>query len=409
MSDDTKITEDLMEKVHFSEEDAQDIGAPSLTYIQDVWRRLKKNKLSILGLIIVILILFLALFGQFLTKHSYSNQVLSMSNLPPFMKCYDIGEENLIYIHKEYTLFEVTRDGEVLQRYEVSKDKAAQRAREYIINDKTVKLDYSGAVKITALEKKGKYDEAKEIQAVVLTVDGEEVDMSETKTLWNRSYMFGTDYLGRDLFARVMYGARISLLVALVATLVQFFIGVFYGGLSGYFGGRVDNIMMRIVDIISTVPLTLYVVLLMVILSPGIGTIMIALGSVYWVDMARLVRGQVLTIKNQEYVMAARTIGAGTGRILVRHLVPNAMGSIIVTLTMNIPSAIFTESFLSFIGLGVSAPAASWGTLANDALSGLRTYPYQLFFPAFFICLTVLAFNFLGDGLRDALDPKLRK
>lgn len=409
MTDNRKITADMLEKVHFNEEDAQDVGGPSLTYAQDVWRRLKKNKLSILGLVIVVLIVFLALFGQFLTKHDYSTQVLSMSNLPPFLKCYDIGEENLLYVHKEYTLFEVTKDGEVLQRYEPTKDNAAMRSREYKIGDKTIKLDYSGAVKVTALEKKGKYEEAKKIEKVALTANGKKLDLSNTKTVWNRSYMFGTDYLGRDMFARVMYGARISLLVALVATLVQFFIGVFYGGIAGYFGGRVDNIMMRIVDIISTVPLTLYVVLLMVILSPGIGTIMIALGSVYWVDMARLVRGQVLTIKNQEYIMAAKTVGARTGKILVRHLIPNAMGAIIVTLTMNIPSAIFTESFLSFIGLGVSAPAASWGTLANDALSGLRTYPYQLFFPAFFICLTVLAFNFLGDGLRDALDPKLRK
>ena len=409
MNKDTNISPDMLERVHFKEEDAQDVSGPSLTYAKDVWRRLKKNKLSILGLILVVLIVFLALFGQFLTKHDYSTQVLSMSNLPPFLKCYDIGEDSLIYIHKEYTLYEVDRNGNVIQRYDPAKDQAAMRSREYKIGGKTIKLDYSGAVKVTALEKKGDYEAAKKIEKVTLTVNGKKLDMSETKTLWNRSYMFGTDYLGRDMFARVMYGARISLLVALVATLVQFFIGVFYGGISGYFGGRVDNIMMRIVDIISTVPLTLYVVLLMVILSPGLGTIMIALGSVYWVDMARLVRGQVLTIKNQEYVMAARTIGASTGKILVRHLIPNAMGSIIVTLTMNIPSAIFTESFLSFIGLGVSAPAASWGTLANDALSGLRTYPYQLFFPAFFICLTVLAFNFLGDGLRDALDPKLRK
>lgn len=409
MNTESKISSEKLKRVHFSEADAQDVSGPSLTYFQDVWRRLKKNKLSLVGLLLVLTILFLALFGQFLTKHNYSTQVLSFSNIPPVLECYDIGSENLLYIHKEYTLFEVTREGEILQRFEPTKDQAAMRAREYEIDGKKLKLDYSGAVKITSLEKKGDYEAAKKVEKVVLTYAGKKVDMSSTKKIWNRSYMFGTDYLGRDLFARVMYGARISLLVALVATIVQFFIGVFYGGIAGYFGGRADNIMMRIVDIISTVPLTLYVVLLMVILSPGILTIMIALGSVYWVDMARLVRGQVLTIKNQEYVLAARTIGARTKRILVRHLIPNAMGSIIVTLTMNIPSAIFTESFLSFIGLGVSAPAASWGTLANDALSGLRTYPYQLFFPALFICLTVLAFNFLGDGLRDALDPKLRR
>lgn len=147
----------------------------------------------------------------------------------------------------------------------------------------------------------------------------------------------------------------------------------------------------------------------MVVMGAGLHTIMIALGSVYWVTMARLVRGQVLSIKENEYVLAARTLGASSWRIMVKHLIPNAMGPIIVSLAMMVPSAIFTESFLSFVGLGVSAPQASWGTLANDAMSGLRTYPYQLFIPSFFISLTVLSFNFLGDGLRDALDPRLRK
>jgi len=227
--------------------------------------------------------------------------------------------------------------------------------------------------------------------------------------VFNKTYIFGTDTHGRDLFVRILYGARISLTVAVVATFVNFFIGVFYGGISGYLGGRVDAIMMRVMDIISTIPLLLYVILLMVIISPGLKTIIIAMGLTFWVRMARIVRGQTLSIKQQEYVMAAKIIGAKNFRILSRHIIPNAMGPIIVSLTMMIPNAIFTESFLSFIGLGVSAPQASWGTLASDALAGIRTYPYQLLFPSLAISITMLAFNFLGDGLRDALDPRLRK
>lgn len=234
-------------------------------------------------------------------------------------------------------------------------------------------------------------------------------DLQNTNTGPTAKHWFGTDAHGRDLYIRVLYGARISLLVAVVATVVNFMIGVLYGGISGYLGGRVDNILMRIVDIINTIPLTLYAIILMVVIGGGLKSIMITLGTVYWVGMARIVRGQVLSLKEQEYVLAARTLGASTWRILVRHLIPNAMGPIIVTATMLIPSAIFTEAFLSFIGLGVSAPMASWGSLANDALGGLRSYPYQLFFPSAAICVTMLAFNFLGDGLRDALDPRLRK
>lgn len=225
----------------------------------------------------------------------------------------------------------------------------------------------------------------------------------------SREHWFGTDWLGRDLLTRVLYGARISLAVGIFASFIQLGVGVLYGGISGLAGGRLDNIMMRVVDILYGIPMLLYVILFMVILKPGLKNILLAIGLVYWITMARIVRGQVLSLKEQEYVLAARALGASPWRILVRHLIPNVMGPIIVTMTLAIPEAIFTEAFLSFIGLGVSAPMASWGSLASDALSGLRSYPWQLFFPGAAICLTMLAFNFLGDGLRDALDPKMRK
>lgn len=234
-------------------------------------------------------------------------------------------------------------------------------------------------------------------------------DLSRTNEPPSAEHWFGTDAHGRDLYVRVLCGGRISLLVAVIATISNFFIGVLYGGISGYAKGKVDNLMMRFVDIIFTVPPILYAILLMVVIGAGVKSIIITLGIIYWVGMARIVRGQVLSIKNQEFVLAARILGVRPFMIIVRHLIPNVMGSIIVTATMLIPSAIFSEAFLSFIGLGVSAPMASWGSLASDALEGLRSYPLELFFPAAAICLTMLAFNFLSDGLRDALDPRLRK
>jgi oligopeptide transport system permease protein len=223
------------------------------------------------------------------------------------------------------------------------------------------------------------------------------------------NHWFGTDNLGRDLLTRVLYGARISLSIGIVASLLNLTIGVVYGGIAGYCGGRIDSVMMRIVDIMYGIPLLLYVILLMVVLKPGLTNIFIALGMVYWLGMARIVRGQILALKQQEYVLAARLVGAGPWRIILRHLVPNSMGPIIVTMTLSIPEAIFTEAFLSFIGLGVSAPMASWGVLASESLAGLRSYPFQLAYPALAISITMLAFNFLGDGLRDALDPRMRK
>lgn len=222
-------------------------------------------------------------------------------------------------------------------------------------------------------------------------------------------FLLGSDSLGRDLLTRLLYGARISLLVGIVTSIITLVIGVLYGGISGFIGGKVDEIMMRIVEILWAIPFLLYVILLMVVLGPGLKTIFIALGVVYWMGMARIVRAEILSLKEREYVLAAQVLGASPWRILWRHLIPNAMGPIIIQMTLAIPEAIFTEAFLSFLGLGVSAPMASWGVLANDGMAGIRSYPWQIFFPAVMITVTMLAFNFLGDGLRDALDPKMRK
>ena len=280
----------------------------TLGYWQDAWIRLKKNKMALLGLIIIICLIVVAIFGPIFSSHTYDEQNLMMTN------------SSLSWEH------------------------------------------------------------------------------------W-----FGTDNLGRDIFIRVLYGARISLAIGIVASLLNLFIGVIYGGIAGFFGGKIDRIMMNIVDILYSVPTLLYVILLMVILKPGLINIFIALGIGYWLQMARIVRGQILSMKEQEFILAARTIGVSKKRILFRHLLPNAMGAIIVTMTLAIPDAIFTEAFLSFIGLGVSAPMASWGVLASEGVNNLRAYPFQLFFPAVAISVTMLAFNFLGDGLRDVLDPKMRR
>ncbi len=233
--------------------------------------------------------------------------------------------------------------------------------------------------------------------------------LSEANQPPSAAHWFGTDNLGRDLATRVCYGARISLSIGIVASLINLGIGVLYGGISGYFGGRIDSVMMRIVDILYGIPLLLYVILLMVVLKPGLLNVFLALGLVYWLRMARIVRAQVLGLKELEYILAARVLGASHQRLILGHLLPNSLGPIIITLTLSIPEAIFTEAFLSFIGLGVSAPMASWGVLASEGVVTLRSYPFQLLSPAIAISLTMLGFNFLGDGLRDALDPRMRR
>ncbi|MDY3973417.1 ABC transporter permease [uncultured Veillonella sp.] len=222
----------------------------------------------------------------------------------------------------------------------------------------------------------------------------------------SQDHWFGTDTLGRDIYVRVVYGARISLSVGFVAAAINLVIGVIYGSIAGYMGGKVDRLMMGLVDILYGIPLLLYVILLMVVLSPGLTSIFIALGIAYWLTMARIVRSQIMSLKNEEYVLAARAMGVSKWRILFRHMLPNCLGPIVITMTLAIPEAIFTEAFLSFIGLGVSAPMASWGVLAAEGINSMRSYPFQLIAPAIAIGITMLGFTFFGDGLRNALDPK---
>lgn len=223
-------------------------------------------------------------------------------------------------------------------------------------------------------------------------------------------HWFGTDDLGRDVFARTWVGARISLFIGITAVIIDLIIGVIWGGIAAYKGGKTDEVMMRIVDILYGLPHLLITILLMVVLKPGLLTIIIAMTATGWIGMARLVRGEILRLKESEYVLASSILGASVRRILFKHLIPNAMGPIIVSMTLSVPGAIFAEATLSFLGLGVPVPLASWGTMTSEGLVTLLTGEiWRLFFPAIFISLTMFAFNALGDGLRDALDPKLRK
>lgn len=379
------------ERVSGNQEEAERIYRKSRSFMSDVWFRFRRKPTALLGFILVLILLVFCLAGPYFTPYTYSEQNNKMASIPPLLTVYPGPEDgSYLYITQGLKLIEVDREGNLVRQLKKKKDDSKEKKTSFTWDDDTlVFLDYS------------------RVPNTVLDAEGNRIETSEKK--WNHTYLLGTDQLGRDILTRLMYGTRISLMVAFIAALVNMVIGIAYGGISGYLGGRTDTVMMRIVDIISTIPLTLYVILIKMCLDDGLLSIIIALSSVYWVDMARVVRGEMLSLKNQEFVLAARTIGSSTKTILLNHLIPNAMGPILVTVTMLIPSAIFMEAFMSFIGIGIAPPMASLGTMCNDATETLRTNPYQLFLPALVICIIMFAFNFVGDGLRDALDPKLKK
>ncbi len=337
----------LFEKATDEEKRQQDVMAESTTFFKDGMRRLMKNPLAVLSMVILAIVLVTMIFAPVVVPYSY---------------------EEIITV-------------------EGHRDKSAANLKpfEYSQNEQAFMEKYD--VKIFP-------------------------------------HIMGTDELCRDYFIRVIYGARVSVMVGVFAAVMVLIIGTIYGAISGYAGGRVDMIMMRIVDIIYSLPDILIIILLAVVFKetmdfssiPVIGklgtnmvSMFIVFGLLYWVGMARLVRGQILTIKQNEYVLAAKSMGASAGRIVKKHILPNCLSVIIITTAQEIPAAIFTESYLSFIGLGVALPMPSLGSLANTARSGMQSYPWKLVFPAVMIILVVLSFNLLGDAMRDAFDPKLKK
>jgi oligopeptide transport system permease protein len=244
------------------------------------------------------------------------------------------------------------------------------------------------------------------IGPLVSNQNPQDVDLTRTNQAPGQDYWFGTDQLGRDLFTRVCYGARLSLSVALSTALIVSAIGILYGGFAGYMGGWIDELLMRVIEIIASLPFLLYVILLMTILGPGVNSLMIALVAVYWMPMARVVRGQFINLKEEGFVIAARVLGLSRWRIILSHIFPNVFGVVVLYGTLAIPEVIFAEALLSYIGLGVSSPGISLGSLVEDGMGSIRLYPWQLFFPALFIVLLVLSLNLIGEGLREHYEPR---
>lgn len=406
----------------------------SVSYWKDAWRRLKKNVVAMVALGVIVFLFLFAFVGPLLIPYGYDE--------------FNKGAENLYPYH--YTLEDTQRvNDEIASRtqsdvVDVDEMIAQAKAEAEKKGEKFTKKD-EAVIRAKAKVAAKPSEDSSEEQSV--DEDSIRKELGIKKHIFGYSqaelerkangekvfpHVFGTDMYGRDILVRVMYGARVSMSVGVFAAILVLVIGALYGAISGYCGGKVDAVMQRIVELIYAVPEMLVVLLIATVLKPiltdyvnssgtspmksfvnvlgpNLISMFIAFGLLYWVTMSRIIRGQVLQLKQQEYVTAARALGASGGRIIRRHLLPNCIGQIVVTTCLQIPSAIFLESFLSYLGVGVSAPLPSLGSMATDALSGMYTYTYRLIVPSVILSIMILAFNLFGDGLRDALDPKLKK
>ena len=410
----------------------------SVSYWRDAWRRFRANIVSMVALGVFILCLLFAFVGPSLIPYGYGDQYRSSQKLGPFE--YSKGEETIRLLEGACDGFFATalqpgsitalskgdyfiRSGGVT--YAFTLEKAVEKSVVVLRADAE---DPLVIVKESDIEDDGSFSEYTALETTDTPAEGA-AELKLTKHVF--PHVFGTDSAGRDIMARTMYGARVSIIIGIVAAIIVLIIGSVYGAISGLVGGAVDFVMMRIVELIYSIPEVLIVLLLQVVLKDplqawfdagttalaramgdlgaGIVSIFITFALLYWVTMARIVRGQVLQLKKQEYVTAATALGAPNGRIIRRHLLPNCVGQLVITTCLQIPSAIFLESFLSFLGLGVSAPMASLGSLCSDALETISLYPYRLVFPGVILTVIVLTLNLVGDGLRDALDPRLKK
>lgn len=382
-----KIDDSLWEDITKEEKENGEVLRPSNTFYKDAFISLSHNKYAVAGFLIILFMGLMAIFVPMISKVTYFEQNLDYYNIPMSFNISKISD-HYVYVADGLRVIEVSKDGDILKLLEPAEDDIMTRTKVYEEFGTTFKLTYTKVVKL---------------------IDANDNEVINTEKVRNKTYKFGTDKLGRDMWVRIWYGGRISLSVALIIAFASMVIGILYGSVAAYVGGTVDQVMIRIVDVISSVPMTLYIILLMVALGPGFKTIIVAMVSVGWTGTSRMVRGEIKRIKSEDFVAVAKTIGVSNKRIILKHLIPNIIGPVVVILTFSIPDAIFTEAFLSFIGLGIPAPTPSWGTMCENGIEVFRTFPHQLFIPGGIISITVLAFNFLGDGFRDAFDPRLKK